>query len=75
MIVPPMFSPNKYATSPLMGAPAKERTILGFFKGRLQHETPPYSRGIRQFLDNYCREWRPRRGGEVVVVCIPRLLE
>ncbi len=58
MIVPLMSSPHKYAQSPMMGAPTKERHILGFFKGRVQHFNPPYSRGTRQYLANLTRECR-----------------
>ena len=50
LVIPPMCSPQKYAKSPILGAPARERTILGFFKGRIQPNNPRYSRGTRQFL-------------------------
>ena len=50
LVIPPMCSPQKYSKSPMLGAPARERTILGFFKGRIQPNNPRYSRGIRQFL-------------------------
>ena len=33
LILPPMMSPHKLQESPLMGAPTRERSILGFFKG------------------------------------------
>lgn len=33
LIIPPMASPMKYPRSPLLGAPSRNRTILGFFKG------------------------------------------
>ena len=53
-----MFSPNKYSSAPLFGAPTRERTTLAYFKGRLLMHNPPYSRGIRQNLTVYAREWR-----------------
>ncbi|KAL4438037.1 hypothetical protein ABPG77_004258 [Micractinium sp. CCAP 211/92] len=56
LIIPPMASPMKYPRSPLLGAPSRNRTILGFFKGRTQQNNPPYSRGIRQKLENLCRD-------------------
>ncbi|KAL4419203.1 hypothetical protein ABPG77_000597 [Micractinium sp. CCAP 211/92] len=56
MIIPPMFSPDKYHDSPALGAEPRERHILGFFKGRLQFNNPPYSRGIRQHLTNFSLE-------------------
>ena len=36
MVVPLMSSPGKYAQSPLLGAPTRERRFLGVFKGRIQ---------------------------------------
>ncbi|KAL4428361.1 hypothetical protein ABPG75_002450 [Micractinium tetrahymenae] len=56
LVIPPMASPMKYSHSPLFGNPAKERSILGFFKGRTQQNNPMYSRGIRQKLENLCRD-------------------
>ena len=53
LVIPPMCSPQKYAKSPLLGALARERSILGFFKGRIQPDNPRYSRGVRQFLANH----------------------
>ncbi|PSC76174.1 exostosin-like glycosyltransferase [Micractinium conductrix] len=56
LILPPMMSPHKLQESPLMGAPTRERSILGFFKGRTQQANPAYSRGTRQFLENLTRD-------------------
>ena len=33
MVVPVMYSPNKYHASPFLGAPARERKYLAVFKG------------------------------------------
>ncbi|RMZ55166.1 hypothetical protein APUTEX25_005444 [Auxenochlorella protothecoides] len=50
LVVPTMRSPKHYARSPLLGYPPVPRTRLGFFKGRMQFENLPYSRGVRQKL-------------------------
>ncbi|PSC76758.1 exostosin-like glycosyltransferase [Micractinium conductrix] len=54
LVIPAFTSANKYPQSPLLGAPARQRNILGFFKGRTQQLNAPYSRGIRQTLENLC---------------------
>ncbi|KAK2080891.1 hypothetical protein QBZ16_000745 [Prototheca wickerhamii] len=36
LIVPALHSPNTYVKSPLLGAPAQNRTYLAIFKGRMQ---------------------------------------
>ncbi|EFN55367.1 hypothetical protein CHLNCDRAFT_52572 [Chlorella variabilis] len=56
LVVPPMTSPLKYELSPLVGAFTRNRTTLAFFKGRTQQNNKPYSRGIRQTLENLCRD-------------------
>lgn len=56
LVIPPMFSPRKYASSPFFGAPERPRDILAFFKGdvRKNDKRKVYSRGIRQNLTYYC---------------------
>ena len=54
--MPLMFSPRKYSKSPMLGAPTRKRRVLGFFKGRMLHSSPAYSRGTRQFLNNMTRD-------------------
>lgn len=56
MVIPVMYSPNKYHASPFLGAPARERKYLAVFKGRTQQGNAPYSRGIRQTLQNLTRD-------------------
>ncbi|KAL4856586.1 DNA-directed RNA polymerase II subunit RPB2 [Chlorella vulgaris] len=56
LTVPLMWSPNKYGSSPLLGAPTRERHILAFFKGRVMEDKPAYSRGTRQFLAKMTRD-------------------
>jgi hypothetical protein len=51
-----MKSPNHNHASPLFGAPARNRTWLAFHRGRVMHEFPRYSRGVRQRIDNASRE-------------------
>ena len=36
LVVPLMSSPGKYAQSPMLGAPTRDRRFLGVFKGRIQ---------------------------------------
>ncbi|EFN57517.1 hypothetical protein CHLNCDRAFT_143109 [Chlorella variabilis] len=56
LVIPPMASPLKYSRSPLVGAPPPDRSrFFAFFKGRTQQNNPKYSRGIRQTLENLCR--------------------
>jgi hypothetical protein len=56
MILPVMHSPQKYKESPFLGAEPRERKYLAVFKGRTQQGNPPYSRGIRQTLQNLTRD-------------------
>lgn len=56
IILPVMFSPQKYKESPLFGAPDTERYIFAFFKGELRAHDTVYSRGIRQTLANMTRD-------------------
>lgn len=52
VVLPFFSSPARYLSSPLFGAPPRNRTILGFFRGRIQFDNPAYSQGTRQFLAN-----------------------
>ncbi|KAL4427651.1 hypothetical protein ABPG75_001740 [Micractinium tetrahymenae] len=52
LVIPMMHSPTKYKQSPFLGGPERNRTMLAFFKGRIQPDNPKYSRGTRQFLAN-----------------------
>ncbi|PSC68519.1 exostosin-like glycosyltransferase [Micractinium conductrix] len=56
LIIPATYHPKKYEDSPLLGAPALERSILAVFKGRMQMENPAYSRLTRQRMANYTTE-------------------
>lgn len=56
LVVPPMFSPDKYPHTPMLGEPTRERDIFGFFRGRMLHYVPKFSRGIRQALFNASRD-------------------
>ncbi|GAB4813993.1 hypothetical protein N2152v2_001039 [Parachlorella kessleri] len=50
-VVLPMFSsPGRFQASPFLGAAPRDRSILAFFRGRLQTDNPAFSRGTRQFL-------------------------
>lgn len=64
MVVPLMKRPEHYHDSPLLGAPARERTWLCVHRGRVQPGTPRYSRGLRQRLARAAAEgrWRERHG-------------
>jgi hypothetical protein len=57
-----MWPPVKYAGSLLLGAPPRNRTILGFFKGAMRLHTPTYSRALRPRLAALCtaHNWWPR---------------
>ncbi len=50
LILPVFSSPERFQASPLFGGRPLNRTILAFFRGRLQQNNPAYSRGTRQFL-------------------------
>ncbi|KAI3425325.1 hypothetical protein D9Q98_009089 [Chlorella vulgaris] len=50
LIMPLPKRPEHYHLSPLVGAPARNRTWLAFHRGRVQPGNPGYSRGIRQSL-------------------------
>lgn len=56
LVIPPMFSPDKYPHTPMLGEPTRERDIFGFFRGRMLHHIPNFSRGIRQALFNASRD-------------------
>ena len=51
LVIPSFLSPELIGSSPLLGFPPKQRTMLAFFKGDMgQHRAPHYSRGLRQKL-------------------------
>ncbi|KAL4427668.1 hypothetical protein ABPG75_001757 [Micractinium tetrahymenae] len=52
LIMPLMKTPDHFHRSPLLGGRAHERKYLAFHRGRVQHQLPGYSRGIRQRLAN-----------------------
>ncbi|KAL4856557.1 putative glycosyltransferase [Chlorella vulgaris] len=56
LTVPLTWSPNKYGSSPLLGAPTRERHILAFFKGQVMEDKPAYSRGTSRFLAKMTRD-------------------
>ncbi len=50
LVLPVFSSPERFRASPLFGGRPLNRTILAFFRGRLQPRNLAYSRGTRQFL-------------------------
>ena len=57
LVIPSFLSPELVGASPLLGFPAKQRTLLAFFKGDVgEHRFPHYSRGIRQKLHHLAKE-------------------
>ena len=55
-MIPSFLSPDLIGTSPLLGFPGKERSLLAFFKGDVgEHRLPHYSRGLRQKLHHLAR--------------------
>ena len=57
LVIPSFLSPDLVGASPLLGFPAKQRTLLAFFKGDVgEHRFPHYSRGIRQKLHHLAKE-------------------
>ncbi|PSC72923.1 exostosin-like glycosyltransferase [Micractinium conductrix] len=51
LVIPSFKPPEHWRASPLLGALTRERSWLGFHRGRVQPENKAFSRGIRQRLE------------------------
>jgi hypothetical protein len=61
LLIPPVSNPLSFRNSPLYGAPTLPRDILLFFRGDVGlHRLPWYSRGIRQKLYVWSKEYQWR---------------
>lgn len=62
LVVPALKTPEHFGASPLAGAATRERTWLGFHRGRVQPENMQFARGIRQRLAKLAEEqgWAKR---------------
>ena len=65
LVIPAFVGLDQAGTSPLLGFPPKERTLLAFFRGDVgERRLPNYSRGLRQKLHRLAQEqgWAARHG-------------